>query len=53
MLGRYRHWLALCGIGCILLMDHLPERTPELLLASLAGEPAAASDWDSLPIMYE
>jgi hypothetical protein len=48
------HWIAIAGIACLMILDHLPERAPEMLLASLSGESiAVSSDWESLPIMYE
>jgi hypothetical protein len=53
MFSYPRHWLAILAIGCMLMMDHLPEWSPELLFASLAGERTVASEWDDLPIMYE
>lgn len=48
------HWIAMAGTACLMILDHLPERAPEMLWASLSGEAAVATtDWDSLPIMYE
>ncbi|MBL8708333.1 MAG: hypothetical protein JNL25_03980 [Rhodospirillaceae bacterium] len=49
------HWLAIPLIGCLLLLDHLPAETPQLVLAALSDAPVAAdaSDWNDLPIMYD
>lgn len=52
-MARAIHWIAVAGIFSILILDHLPERTPELLMAAWSGAPAADSEWDSLPIMYD
>ncbi len=51
MARKYRHWLALAAIFCVMVLDHLPERAPDLVLAAWNG--TEISEWDSLPIMYE
>lgn len=52
-MARTIHWIAVAGILSILVLDHLPERTPELLFAAWSGAPSVASAWDSLPVMYD
>ena len=57
-MARTIHWIAVAGIFSILVLDHLPERTPELLTAVWNDTPpvvsdAGDSDWDTLPIMYD
>ncbi|WP_374376293.1 hypothetical protein [Dongia sp.] len=51
MARKYKHWLALAAILCVMVLDHLPERAPELVLAAWNG--TQISEWDSLPVMYE
>jgi hypothetical protein len=51
MTHKSRHWLAIAAILGLMVFDHLPERAPELIMAAWNGAPA--SEWDSLPMMYE
>lgn len=52
-MARIIHWIAVASVISLLVLDHLPERTPELLMAAWSGTPSATSDWDNLPIMYD
>jgi hypothetical protein len=45
------HWLAIAGVLGLMILDHLPAQTPDLVLAAWNGTPT--SEWDSLPIMYD
>lgn len=45
------HWLAIAGIASIMILDHLPAQTPDMVMAAWHGTPT--SEWDSLPIMYD